>query len=253
MIPPARKLTQEELATYEWQTWVPGFGESGQERLKGASVMISRVGGVGGAVALELAAAGVGKLILAHGGRVKPSDLNRQLLVTHASIGHVRIETIRQRLLEFNPRLELTIIDENVHDGNAEQLVSQADLVVDCAPLFQERFAMNQAAVRLGRPLIECAMYELEATLTTILPHQTPCLRCLFPEPPTTWRRQFPVFGAVAGTVGCLGAMEAIKLLAGLGQPLAGKLLRMDLRDMSFRTFQIKRRSNCEVCSTIPA
>jgi molybdopterin/thiamine biosynthesis adenylyltransferase len=241
-------LTDEERSIYEWQMWVPDFGEEGQRKLKNASVMVSRLGGVGGSVAYQLAAAGIGRLILAHGGLVKPSDLNRQLLVTHDWIGKKRIESVRRRLLDLNPRLEIVAVDENVNEGNAAELVAQADLVVACAPLFPERFAMNRQAVLQSKPLVECAMYDLEAHLTTIVPGKGPCLQCIFPEAPPTWTREFPVFGAIAGTVGCMGAMEAIKTIAGFGETLIGRLLRFDLRDMSFRTFNIERQSNCRVC-----
>ena len=205
-------VTAEERSIYEWQSWVPGFGEAGQEKLKSASVMISRVGGVGSVVAYELAAAGIGKLVLAHAGNVKPSDLNRQLLMTHDWIGKPRIDSIRRRLLDLNPRLEIVAVGENVSESNASRLVEQSDVVVDCAPLFTERFAMNAACVSQGKPLVECAMYELEAQITTVIPGQTPCLRCLHPEAPESWTRQFPVFGAVSGTVACLAAMEVINL-----------------------------------------
>ncbi|WP_206036020.1 HesA/MoeB/ThiF family protein [Crateriforma spongiae] len=241
-------LSDEEKATYEWQMWVPDFGEHGQQKLKDASVMVSRVGGVGSVVAYELAAAGVGKLVLAHAGNVKPSDLNRQLLMTHDWIGKPRIESVRRRLLELNPRLEIVAVGENVNADNAADLVAQADVVVDCAPLFEERFAMNQQAVQQGKPLVEGAMYEMEAHLTTIIPGATPCLRCLYPELPQPWKRQFPVFGAVSGSVACMAAMEAIKLVSGLGDPLANRMLQMDLRDMSFRTLKIGRRESCSTC-----
>ncbi len=244
-----QSLTAEEHSIYGWQMWVPDFGAAGQQKLKNASVMISRVGGVGSVVAYELAAAGVGKLVLAHAGNVKPSDLNRQLLMTHDWIGKPRIESVRRRLLELNPRLEIVAVDENVGPENAASLVEQCDLVVDCAPLFPERFLMNEQAVRQGKPMIECAMYEFEAHITTILPGRSPCLRCLFPEAPPTWKRQFPVFGAVSGTVACMGAVEAIKVIAEIGTPLAGRLLKMDLRDMSFRTLNFARRTDCPVCS----
>lgn len=243
-------LTEEERATYEWQIWVPDFGEAGQEKLKNAAVMVSRVGGVGSVVAYELAAAGVGKLVLAHAGNVKPSDLNRQLLMTHDWLGKPRIESIRRRLLDLNPRLEIVGVGENVNEENAARLVEQCDVIVDCAPLFPERFAMNRQAVLQNKPLVECAMYELEAHLTTILPGQSPCLRCIIPTDPPTWKRQFPVFGAVSGSVACMGAMEAIKVIAGIGEPLAGWLLRYDLRDMSFRKLAVQRRPDCPVCGS---
>lgn len=110
---------------------------------------------------------------------------------------------------------------------------------------------MNREAVAQRKPLVDCAMYELQAQITTILPGRTPCLACLCPEPPPFWKREFPVFGAVAGTIGCLGAMEAIKVLAGLGQPLAGEMLACDLSDMTFRKFELKRNLRCAVCATL--
>ena len=243
-----RPLTEEELAIYEWQLDVPDFGPAGQERLKGASVLISRCGGLGSVVAYELAAAGVGKLVLAHAGNVKPSDLNRQLLMPYDWLGKPRVVSAARRLRELNPHLEVVAVAENISSANAAELIEQVDLIVDCAPLFAERFAMNYEAVRQNKPLVECAMYELEFQLTTILPHRTPCLRCLYPEAPPLWNRRFPVFGAVSGTVGCLGAMEAIKVLASFGEPLAGTMLVSDLRDMTFRKLSLSRRPDCEVC-----
>jgi molybdopterin/thiamine biosynthesis adenylyltransferase len=241
-------LTDEERAVYEWQLDVPGFGEAGQEKLKGASVLISRVGGLGSVVAYELAAAGIGRLILAHAGEIIPSDLNRQLLMTHDALGTSRVQSAEARLKALNPRLVIEAVPENISSANAARWVGQADIIVDCAPLFEERFAMNREAVAQGKPLVECAMYELQAQVTTVLPGQTPCLACLHPEVPPAWTRRFPVFGAVSGTVGCLGAMEAVKVLSGLGEPLAGRLLTMDLRDMQFRILTIEQRPGCPVC-----
>ena len=242
-------LTDHERAVYEWQMWVPDFGELGQRRLKSASVMISRLGGVGGLVAYQLAAAGVGRLVLAHAGNVRPSDLNRQLLMTHDGLGQPRMQSICRRLRDLNPRLEIVGVGENVSTANVLDLASQADLIVDCAPLFEERFAMNHAAILQRKPLIECAMYELETQITSIQPGETPCLRCLTPQPPTSWKRQFPVFGAVSGTVACLAAMEVIKVIAGIGEPLWGRLLRMDLRTMTTQELRVSRRADCPACS----
>ncbi|MCX6906687.1 MAG: HesA/MoeB/ThiF family protein [Verrucomicrobia bacterium] len=244
-------LTDDECAIYQWQMWVPGFGEEGQRKLKGASVLISRVGGLGGVVAYELAAAGVGRLVLAHAGNLKPADLNRQLLQTHDHIGQPRIESIARRLRDLNPRLDIVAVGENVTEENAGRLVEQADVVVDAAPLFEERFALNRAAVRQGKPMVECAMYSMEAHVTTILPGRTACLQCLLPEKPADWKRQFPVIGAVSGTAGCIGAVEVIKLLTGIGEPLAGAMLVMDLRTMNFRRVKTARRADCPVCSAV--
>lgn len=242
-------LTEQERAVYEWQMWVPGFGERGQRALKAACVMISRVGGLGGVVAYELAAAGIGKLLLAHAGDVRASDLNRHLLVTHDWIGKPRIESAVRRLKELNPAIEIEAVGANVSETNADALVGRCDVVVDAAPLFEERLAMNRAAVRHGKPLVECAMYGLEAQITTIRPGETPCLACLVPQPPPNWKREFPVFGAVSGTVGCLAAMEAIKLISGLGEPLLGRMLRIDLETMRVRETRIERNPACGVCA----
>jgi molybdopterin/thiamine biosynthesis adenylyltransferase len=245
-------LTAPEHAIYEWQMWLPGFGEAAQSKLKGASVLISRVGGVGGQAALQLAAAGVGRLILAHAGNLKPSDLNRQILQTHDRIGLPRIDGITARLRALNPRLEIVAVPENITAENARWLVSQSDVVLDAAPLFEERFALNDAAVALGKPMVECAMYGLEAQITTFQPGLTGCLRCLVGAPPAHWKRQFPVLGGVSGTVGCLGAVEVVKLLTGLGSPLANVLLTMDLGSMQFRRLRIAADPHCTVCGQRP-
>jgi molybdopterin/thiamine biosynthesis adenylyltransferase len=249
---PARPpLTDEERAVYEWQMWVADFGEPGQQTLKGAAALVSRVGGLGGAVAYQLAAAGIGKLVLVHAGNVKPSDLNRQILMTHDWLGKPRVECASRRLRELNPRLEVVPINANISAENVAEIVQQVDIIVDCAPLFTERFLMNREAVRQNKPLVECAMYDLEAQLTTIVPGRTPCLQCLYPADPTAWEREFPVFGAVAGTIGCMAAMEAIKVLAGFGKPLEGELLTCDLRDMTFRKRSITRNPECPECAGI--
>ncbi len=247
-MPERHPLTAEDRAIYEWQIWVDDFGEAGQERLKNSSVLVSRIGGLGGIVAYQLAAAGIGKLVLAHAGNVKPSDLNRQLLMTHAGLGQSRVTQAARKLNELNPRLEIVPVAENVSESNAAALVQQVDLIVDCAPLFEERYLMNREAVRQNKPLVECAMYDLEGSLTTIVPGRTPCLACLYPTQPPAWKREFPVFGAVAGTVGCMAAMEAIKVLAGFGEPLLGRMVTFDLRDMTFARREVRREPGCAVC-----
>jgi len=245
----SRTLTDAERAIFEWQMWVPDFGEAGQEKLKGATVLISRLGGLGSVVAYELAAAGIGQMIVAHGGNIKHSDLNRQLLMSHDRLGTPRIDSIVHRLSALNPHMEIIPHPDNINDSNAAELVAQTDIIVDCAPLFEERFLMNREAVRQNKPMVECAMYELEAQITTFIPGQTSCLACLYPETPILWKRQFPVFGAVAGAVGCFGAMEVVKLISGIGDPLTDCMLTMDLRDMSFRKLRLKRNPDCPVCA----
>jgi molybdopterin/thiamine biosynthesis adenylyltransferase len=241
-------LTDEDRERYRWQLWTPGFGEAGQQKLKAASVLVSRCGGVGGAVAIQLAAAGVGRLVLAHAGVLRLNDLNRHLLMTTAWVGKPRLDLAPSRLRELNPGVEIEVVAENITEENVARLVGGVDLVVACAPLFRERLLLNREAVRQRKCLIDCAMYDLELQLTTVSPGRSPCLACLYPEEPPGWRREFPVFGAVAGAVGSLGAVETIKVLSGLGEPLYGTMLLGDLRDMTFRRVVVRRRPDCPVC-----
>jgi len=185
-------LTDEERAVYDWQFGVAGFGEEGQRRLKAATVLVSRIGGLGGSVAWQLAAAGIGRLILAHAGDIKPSDLNRQTLMTHDRIGTSRLDSAVERLRALNPRLEVVAVPENAGPANVLDLARDADLIVDCAPLFRERFALNHASVALGRPMIECAVFDLELHLTTLVPGRSPCLRCLYAEENPLWTMPCP-------------------------------------------------------------
>lgn len=244
-------LTEEERGVYAWQLDVGGFGEEGQRRLKAATVLVSRIGGLGGSVAWQLAAAGVGRLVLAHAGNIKPSDLNRQTLMTHSGIGESRLDSAIERLRAFNPRLDVVAVPENASPHNALDLARDADVIVDCAPLFSERYALNHAAVVLGKPMVECAVNDLELHLTTLVPGRSPCLRCLYPEENTGWTRRFPVIGAVSGAAGSLAAMEAIKVITGMGEPLIDRMLVADLRSMEFRKVRTRRLPGCGECSQI--
>jgi molybdopterin/thiamine biosynthesis adenylyltransferase len=245
------ELTADERLRYQWQLWVREFGEEQQRRLKGATALVSRIGGVGGAAAMQLAAAGIGRLVLAHAGNLRLDDLNRQLLMTTDGIGRPRIESAERMLRALNPNVQVETVAENIGEENAAGLVALCDIVVSAAPLFAERLLMNREAVGQRKPLVDCSMYDLEGRVTTVIPGQTPCLACLYPEPPANWKRQFPVISPIASTVGCLAAMEAIKVVTGVGQPLAGKLLTCDLRDMTFRMVAIRREPGCPVCGTV--
>ncbi|MEE2640715.1 MAG: HesA/MoeB/ThiF family protein [Planctomycetota bacterium] len=245
---PNESLSEEERATYEWQMWTPGMGEAGQLKLKNSTVLVSRCGGLGSVVAYELAAAGVGRLVLAHGGRIKPSDLNRQLLMTHDGLGTSRVDSAEQRLKDLNPRVEIVKLDANMDKALAREWVPQVDVCVGAAPLFEERFAISDACVEFNKPMVDCAMYDMEASITTYPAGGRPCLRCVTPEKPEFWKREFPVFGATSGTVACLGAIETIKLLTGIGRCLERRMIRLDLKRMSFHEFSLEQLEHCRLC-----
>src|SRR2546422_4293807 len=192
-----KQLTEEEREIYRWQMWIPRLGEEGQKRLKGSSVLVSRIGGVGGTAALYLAAAGVGRLVLAHAGNIKISDLHRQILMSHGAVGRERVEVAAARLRELNPHVEVEAVGENVSESNVAKLVGGVDLVVDAAPRFEERLLLNREIVRQKKVMVECAMYEMEGSVTTIVPGKSACLACLYPSPPKEWKRGLPVLGAV--------------------------------------------------------
>ena len=245
-----KELTPEDREIYRWQMWIPDLGEEGQRKLRNSSVLVTRIGGVGGTAALYLAAAGIGRLVLAHAGKIKKSDLHRQILMSHGAVGMERVEVAAARLRELNPHVEVEAVGKNVCESNVAKLVEGVDLVVDAAPRFEERLLLNREIVRQNKVMVECAMYEMEGSVTTIVPGNTACLACLYPSPPKEWKREFPVLGAVSGMIGCMGAVEAIKVLVGIGKPLAGRMLICDLREMNFRTVEIARRSDCAVCSS---
>ncbi len=235
--------------------------EEGQKRLRSATALITRCGGVGGAAALYLAAAGIGRLVLVHEGNTTPSNLNRMILQTHDWVGKPRIIKIRESLHRLNPDVELITVAEPFTEELGREIAPQADVLLSCTPVWQERMALNAVAVRLRKPLVEAAMNGMEGTLTVIVPGETACLRCLYPEdPPEDWWDPwgFPVLGAVAGITGCYAAIEAVKLIVGtvtsehaLGKPLTNRMLLFDTANHAYRLVKVRRRPDCPMCGTL--
>ncbi len=241
-------LSEQDRALYAWQLDVPGFGEAAQEKLRNTTALVSRVGGLGGPLAFQLAAAGIGKLVLAHGGELKPADLNRQILMRHACLGQERAACARETLQAFNPHVEVEAIPENINPANAAAIIEKVDIVFDAAPLFEERFLMNRECVRQGKPMIDCAMYNMEGQVIPIIPGQTACLQCFYPEVPPHWKRRFPVIGAVSALVANIGALEGIKLISGLSPVHAGQIIYLDTMNLDVRKIHTQRNPDCPVC-----
>lgn len=241
-------LTPTDLERYRRQMMLPNFGEVGQKRLKSATVLVTGVGGLGGTAALYLAAAGVGRLILVRGGDLRMDDMNRQVLMTHDWVGQPRVFKAKETLQNYNPDINIEAIHDYITSDNVDSLVQSADMALDCAHNFAERNLLNEACVKWRKPMVEAAMDGMEAYLTTIIPGVTPCLSCLFPEKPEWDKRAFSVLGAVSGTLACLTALEAIKLITGFSQPLLSQLLTIDLHRMEFAKRRSYRDRECPVC-----
>jgi molybdopterin/thiamine biosynthesis adenylyltransferase len=199
-----------------------------------------------------LARAGIGKLVLAHGGRVSWENLNRMHLAYTADIDRPYTEVFEENLRAINPAIQIAVISQNINEQNMDEFVSQSDVIADGAPLFEERYFMNAEAVRQGKPMASGAMYDLEGYVTTIIPGETPCLACIYPSRPDYWTNigVFPAIAPISTIVGAVMAMEIIKLLTGMGETLKGRLWRIDLRENWVRLFTVKRRQNCEVCGS---
>jgi molybdopterin/thiamine biosynthesis adenylyltransferase len=243
------ELTDRDRDMYKRQIQMTGFGEQTQLKLKNSSALVTRVGGLGGPVSLYLAMAGIGKLLIAHSGDLTWSNLNRQILMRHDYVGKPRIECAPELFERLHPECEVIAIGADSSEETAREWVSQVDIVCDCSPSFEERYALNSACVELRKPMIEAAMYGMEGHLTTIVPGETPCLACLVPDKPEWWETYgFPVLGAVSAALGCLAAVEAIKVLTGFGEPLRGQMLAYDADAMDFLRFQVDRRKDCPVC-----
>ncbi len=246
-------LTSLELEKYSRQIRLDGFGIESQHKLKNSTALISRVGGVGGTVAASLARAGIGHLIIVHGGTIVAEYLNRMMLATPDDLGKPCTEAFAKHLRTINPDVRITAVNEYINEQNVALLVSQSDIVIDGAPLFEERYTMNQEAVRQKKPLIMGAMYGNEGYVTTIIPGESPCLACIYPERPDYWTniQVFPAIGPVPWIVGSMCSMEAIKVLTGFGETLKGQLLLFDIEINRMQYLRIHRRTDCPVCSSL--
>jgi len=237
----------------ERQLTVPGFGLRQQRRLGASTVLVAGVGGVGGAAATYLAAAGVGRLVLVHPGALEEPDLNRQTLMRPDQIGRPRVVCAAETLRAHHPGVYVEAYDCGIGDVRVPALVAGADLVVDARHNFPERFALNQLCVDARVPLVIAAMSGTDAQLL-VVDRGGPCLRCVFPEGDPDWQPLgFPVLGAVAGTVGCLAAMEAVKVLGGFGRIDAGRLVQLDLAELDVRSFRVHRDVECPTCAGVEA
>jgi molybdopterin/thiamine biosynthesis adenylyltransferase len=242
-------LTKDDLTRYQRQISYPGFGDKGQRRLKRSHVVVAGLGGLGCSASLYLTCAGVGHITLIDADRVELSNLNRQILHHEEDIGEEKPLSAARKLARLNSSVELTPVFKRITERNVRQIIGTANLVLDGMDNLRTRLILNRACVAEGIPLIHGGVNGLFGEVTTVVPGKTPCLACIFPKAP---RRRItpPVFGVTPALVAVLQVTEAIKLLAGFGSLLVGKMLYFDGETMDFTVRKLTMDPDCSVCGT---
>ena len=243
-------FSSAELERYGRQIRVEGLGKSGQSKLKKARVMVVGAGGLGCPASFYLVAAGIGHVAVVDKETVELSNLNRQILHWSNDIGRPKGVSMVEKLRQLNPEVTVETLQKVVTTHNARQLVKGFTVVVDALDNWRTRFLLNKACVKEKIPFVHAGVYALYGQITTILPGKGPCLQCILPKIPPE-EEKFPVLGAAVGTLGLLEALETIKIITGLGEPLVGRMLHFDGETMSFQEIKVERRRNCPVCGSL--
>ncbi|NCF09732.1 MAG: molybdopterin-synthase adenylyltransferase MoeB [Gammaproteobacteria bacterium] len=246
-------LQDEQLLRYSRQIMLPQVDAAGQMRLLESTVLVVGLGGLGAPVAMYLAAAGVGNLVVVDDDEVDLSNLQRQIIHTTADVGRPKVDSARDALLALNPELTITTVEARLEGALLRELVDEADVVVDACDNFATRFAINEACFASGTPLVSGAAIRLEGQVAVFDPRvdASPCYRCLYRDEGELAETctQSGVFTPVVGIIGSLQATEALKLLVGLGEALTGRLLLLDAETMQIRTIRLPRDPKCPVCA----
>lgn len=240
-------LSESDLVRYGRQILCPSFGEEGQRRLKQSHVVVAGLGGLGTAASVYSACAGIGHITIVDCDLVELSNLNRQILHWEQDIGEKKPLSAAQKLTRLNPSIEVTPLFERITEDNARDIIKGAHAVIDGMDNFETRFTLNSACVVEGIPFIHAGINGLLGEITTIIPGKTPCFACIFPQRPGEGGT-FPVFGVTPALVAILQVTETIKLLAGFGDLLAGKMLYFNGETMEFSLVDLIRRPNCSIC-----
>ncbi len=242
------KLSKAELERYDRQMRIPKWGTNGQERLKASRVAVVGIGGLGCLSSLYLAAAGIGKITLVDRDNVRTMDLNRQILYCQRDIGRPKAEAAREKLEALNPEIKVQVALTEITKENIFKVLEAVDVIVDGLDNWKTRFILNDYCVAKGVPFVHAGVSEFYGQITTIVPAEGPCLRCIFlKEPPEV--KTIPVLGATPALLASLQVMEAIKLITGIGKPLVGRMLFVDGEEMTFETTEVARNPNCPVCA----
>ena len=259
LVEPADELTIDEVRRYSRHLIIPDVGMSGQKRLKNAKVLVIGAGGLGSPALLYLAAAGVGTIGIAEFDEVDESNLQRQVIHGQSDIGRPKAESARDSITEVNPYVHVVIHGERLDNDNVKQVFEGYDLIVDGTDNFATRYMVNDAAYFLGIPYVWGSIYRFDGQASVFAPmlgDDLPCYRCLYPEPPPPGMvpscAEGGVLGVLCASIGAIQGTEAIKLITGIGDPLAGSLMIYDALEMEYRKLRVRKDPSCALCGENP-
>ena len=256
LVDPAAGLDVEEVRRYSRHLIIPDVGMAGQKRLKQAKVLCVGAGGLGSPALMYLAAAGVGNLGIIEFDVVDESNLQRQIIHGTKDVGRPKSESARDRVLEINPLINVTVHDERLDNSNVMEIFGQYDLIVDGTDNFATRYMVNDACVLLGKPYVWGSIYRFDGQASVFWAEHGPCYRCLYPDPPPPGMvpscAEGGVLGVLCASIGSIQVTEAIKLITGIGEPLLGSLMVYDALEMTYRKLRIRKDPNCAVCGEHP-
>ncbi|MCC5887445.1 MAG: molybdopterin-synthase adenylyltransferase MoeB [Gammaproteobacteria bacterium] len=248
-------LDDAQLLRYSRQIMLPELDIGGQEALLEARVLVVGLGGLGSPLALYLTAAGIGHLALVDDDRVDASNLQRQILHGQADIHRAKTASAADRLRALNPAVELTLLEGRLEGGTLDTAVAGADLIVDGTDNLATRYALNRACLKHRKPWVSAAAIRFEAQITCFDPRRddSPCYRCLWPDAEDLALNcaENGVIAPLVGSIGALQALEAIKLIAGIGEPLVGRILTFDALSCRWQEFRLRRRADCADCGEV--
>lgn len=249
-------FTEEQIRRYSRHLLLPNVGALGQKKLLNARVLLLGAGGLGSPAALYLAAAGVGTLGIVDFDTVDLSNLQRQILHRQEDVGKPKVESARRTINALNPDVNVIAHRERLYSDNVFAVFENYDIIVDGTDNFQTRYLTNDAAVMTNKTVVHGSIFQFDGQVTVFKPKDGPCYRCLFPAPPPPGAvpncAEAGVFGVLPGIVGSIQAVEVLKLILGLGDPLIGRLLIFDALAMEFSEVKIRRDPNCPVCGDNP-
>ena len=250
-------LRDDQIERYSRQIILPNIGGKGQEKLLNAKVLIIGAGGLGSPCALYLASAGIGKIGIVDSDAVELNNLQRQILHSTKDVGRPKVESAKDRLNAINPDVEVIPYKLRLTSENISNIIKDYDIIVDGSDNFPTRYLVNDACVIAKKPLSHGGIFRFDGQAITIVPGESACYRCLFPEPPPPGLvpscQEAGILGAVAGIIGTIQANEVLKYILGIGGLLTGKLLVFNALDSSFRQVKVPRDEKCPVCSKNPS